>query len=341
MFSATNSRPAPASSVVVTGDFDQWLGTLHLHKGKHGFERSVAFDDPRRLVFKFIVDGVWVTSSAYATETDASGNVNNVVEADALEIGGVGSFETRVVTATKGPGVTGDKGAVGPDFSTGSRPSEGALGIDIAETHAEPPKVAESRKTEPATKGIESLGKQANSREEMAKGSGKTATSSQDSTTLKGSGKSLVEAPAESSHTAHSHEPPVSETQGVSAKAPESTSEPHPSAATRGPSQPQNAHLSFSLKIPESAPESTPLEPQLPGSMPMDPSEPGQDYLRAVAPAAAWITASVKRDRIESPPAEEKTSSASSLYCLALSEQDADEPGRPYGLFARLRGLFK
>ena len=90
-----------AQSVIVTGTFDnvcffvlrlsiwppiadadacQWSCSVHLQqKAESGFTGSVAVPWDSKIIYKFIVDGNWVTHPSQPTETDASGFVNNVV----------------------------------------------------------------------------------------------------------------------------------------------------------------------------------------------------------------------------------------------------------------------
>ncbi|KAL2916249.1 GTP-binding protein [Polyrhizophydium stewartii] len=69
--------------VVVTGNFDKWERTgLAIKSGSDGGFHALV-DLPRdttKLVFKFIVDGVWRCSPDYPTEPDDQGNINNYLE---------------------------------------------------------------------------------------------------------------------------------------------------------------------------------------------------------------------------------------------------------------------
>ncbi|CCK70801.1 Mdg1p KNAG_0F01330 [Huiozyma naganishii CBS 8797] len=72
------------TGVVITGDFDGWVGTTHMefNEGHQKFEAvlPVSFDSDGRFVFKFVVDGEWAVSQDYKIETDEFGNQNNYIE---------------------------------------------------------------------------------------------------------------------------------------------------------------------------------------------------------------------------------------------------------------------
>ncbi|KAJ7095089.1 hypothetical protein B0H15DRAFT_91323 [Mycena belliarum] len=69
---------AHPSVVVVTGTFDEWTASVHLVKSESGFHGSTLIPWDSKILFKYIVDSNWVCESTSPTETDASGNVNNV-----------------------------------------------------------------------------------------------------------------------------------------------------------------------------------------------------------------------------------------------------------------------
>lgn len=90
--------PAGPKEVVVTGEFDNWKGSLPLLRSSSGaFELTFPVKIPAdkdRVFFKFIVDGNWVTSDAYSKGSDANGIENNFVsksEALALSENPVGT----------------------------------------------------------------------------------------------------------------------------------------------------------------------------------------------------------------------------------------------------------
>ncbi|KAL5487867.1 CRP1 [Sanghuangporus weigelae] len=70
-----------AHSVIVTGTFDNWSSSVHLQRSESGFTGSVAVPWDTKVLYKFIVNGNWVTHPSQPTETDAAGFVNNVVHA--------------------------------------------------------------------------------------------------------------------------------------------------------------------------------------------------------------------------------------------------------------------
>ncbi|KAK0206218.1 hypothetical protein DFS33DRAFT_570233 [Desarmillaria ectypa] len=67
-----------ATSVVVTGTFDQWSSSIHLAKDSSGFKGSTQIPWEEKITYKFIVDGQWTIAPSQPTETDSSGNVNNI-----------------------------------------------------------------------------------------------------------------------------------------------------------------------------------------------------------------------------------------------------------------------
>lgn len=83
--------PAGPNDVIVTGEFDDWRGSLPLLKTSSGeFELTFPVKIPAdkdKVFFKYIVDGNWVTSDAYNKGFDETGIENNYVsksEAQAL-----------------------------------------------------------------------------------------------------------------------------------------------------------------------------------------------------------------------------------------------------------------
>ncbi|SSD58594.1 uncharacterized protein SCODWIG_00355 [Saccharomycodes ludwigii] len=88
MSTVTFTWPSGPKEVVVTGDFDNWKGTLPLVKlpGNEGFTLTVPIQPSKKtsekLYFKFIVDGVWSTSNNYGLEANAEGITNNFIDLD-------------------------------------------------------------------------------------------------------------------------------------------------------------------------------------------------------------------------------------------------------------------
>lgn len=73
--------PAGPKEVIVTGEFDDWKGTLPLVKSTTGaFELTFPVkipEDKDKVFFKFIVDGDWVTSDAYNKGYDEQSGIEN------------------------------------------------------------------------------------------------------------------------------------------------------------------------------------------------------------------------------------------------------------------------
>ncbi|QLL34573.1 hypothetical protein HG536_0G04350 [Torulaspora globosa] len=90
--------PAGPEEVLVTGEFDEWKGTMPLLKTSSGdFELTFPVKIPAdkdRVFFKFIVDGTWLASDAYTKGADENGIENNYIsrnEALALSENPVGT----------------------------------------------------------------------------------------------------------------------------------------------------------------------------------------------------------------------------------------------------------
>ncbi|BGP20740.1 hypothetical protein JCM10213_001015 [Rhodosporidiobolus nylandii] len=70
-----------AQSIVCTGSFDSWSASLPLeHIGGPVFRASTRLKWGEKVVYKFIVDGNWVTSPLAPREWDSGGNENNVFQ---------------------------------------------------------------------------------------------------------------------------------------------------------------------------------------------------------------------------------------------------------------------
>ncbi|KAG8964733.1 hypothetical protein FRC03_001412 [Tulasnella sp. 419] len=71
--------PWPASSVILTGSFDNWSRSVNLTKTGNGFSGKVPLPYGSKVSFKFIVDGNWATHAYFPTERDSLGNLNNIL----------------------------------------------------------------------------------------------------------------------------------------------------------------------------------------------------------------------------------------------------------------------
>ncbi|KAI0551658.1 hypothetical protein F4679DRAFT_538748 [Xylaria curta] len=70
----------PATEVYVTGTFDDWKKTEKLDKVGDTFQKTVALPDiSSKILYKFVVDGEWITDHTAPREIDNSGNENNVL----------------------------------------------------------------------------------------------------------------------------------------------------------------------------------------------------------------------------------------------------------------------
>ncbi|KAK6070247.1 carbohydrate-binding module family 48 protein [Seiridium cupressi] len=98
-------RDHPASEVYVTGTFDGWKKTEQLEKIGEHFEKQVQLSDAsKKIYYKFVVDGNWVTDHTAPKETDESGNENNVLTPE------------RIVT--EAPATTAIMNSAAPDSTT-------------------------------------------------------------------------------------------------------------------------------------------------------------------------------------------------------------------------------
>ncbi|KAL9080092.1 MAG: hypothetical protein Q9159_007660 [Coniocarpon cinnabarinum] len=71
---------APADEVYVTGTFDDWSKSVQLAKENGVFTKQVDLpSNAHDILYKFVVDGKWVTDSAQPTSTDHEGNENNIL----------------------------------------------------------------------------------------------------------------------------------------------------------------------------------------------------------------------------------------------------------------------
>lgn len=75
------SYDTESSSVFISGSFNGW-GRQAMHRSTpnhYTYTLTTRQSYPEKVVFKFIVDGAWVTSPRYDSEYDAAGNQNNFV----------------------------------------------------------------------------------------------------------------------------------------------------------------------------------------------------------------------------------------------------------------------
>ncbi|KAF7331875.1 p-loop containing nucleoside triphosphate hydrolase protein [Mycena kentingensis (nom. inval.)] len=70
-----------AHQVIATGSFDNWASSVKLEKTENGFEGSTLVPYGEKILFKYVVDGAWLCDTSASTETDESGNQNNVYHA--------------------------------------------------------------------------------------------------------------------------------------------------------------------------------------------------------------------------------------------------------------------
>ena len=67
-------------SVKIKGDWDSWVEEIELNKKEDGsFEKEVPLPENKRIHFKYIVDGNWLTKDTDPTVND-DGNVNNTID---------------------------------------------------------------------------------------------------------------------------------------------------------------------------------------------------------------------------------------------------------------------
>ncbi|PSN72248.1 hypothetical protein BS50DRAFT_247200 [Corynespora cassiicola Philippines] len=73
-----------ANEVFVTGDFDDWKQTVKLEKEDNVFKKTVELPKAKTM-YKFVVDGNWVTNDSAPKDDDGKGNVNNVLVPDDIK----------------------------------------------------------------------------------------------------------------------------------------------------------------------------------------------------------------------------------------------------------------
>ncbi|KAJ3039133.1 hypothetical protein HK097_002926, partial [Rhizophlyctis rosea] len=73
-------------AVTVTGTFDQWTRSTHLTRQPDGtFRGTVDIPFGSRVLYKFVVDGIWRIDPEQPTEVDSTGIMNNVAVAGPSE----------------------------------------------------------------------------------------------------------------------------------------------------------------------------------------------------------------------------------------------------------------
>lgn len=164
--------PAGPEEVLVTGEFDQWKGTMPLLKTSSGaFELTFPVEIPAgrdKVFFKFIVDGTWLASDAYTKGADENGIENNYIsrsEALALSENPVGTKIPEaggLVCATTGSEVKDDEipepGAYPKIPSEGETPGSEVKDKEIPEPGAYPKIPSEGESEEkPAFRGTSNL----------------------------------------------------------------------------------------------------------------------------------------------------------------------------------------
>ncbi|GAA5879921.1 hypothetical protein JCM16303_004400 [Sporobolomyces ruberrimus] len=79
-YSHTFTWKGHGSTVIATGSFDDWKTSLPpLNKQPDGtFAGQIGVPFGQKIVYKYVVDGQWMHNMDEQSETDASGNVNNV-----------------------------------------------------------------------------------------------------------------------------------------------------------------------------------------------------------------------------------------------------------------------
>ncbi|CAO3610699.1 unnamed protein product [Cunninghamella blakesleeana] len=75
-----------AKQVFLTGDFDQWKGTIPMIKQDNEHDDQGIFiadihvsSQNKKIYYKFIVDGKWIYDETLPLEKDKDGNINNVI----------------------------------------------------------------------------------------------------------------------------------------------------------------------------------------------------------------------------------------------------------------------
>lgn len=73
------------NEVFLTGSFDNWTKSVLMKKDadNENFVATIPLNPHKSHTFKFVVDGVWRCSLDFQTTHDDSGNVNNILNAEA------------------------------------------------------------------------------------------------------------------------------------------------------------------------------------------------------------------------------------------------------------------
>ncbi|KAF8211448.1 hypothetical protein K438DRAFT_43069 [Mycena galopus ATCC 62051] len=129
---------AEARVVIVTGTFDEWSSSVHLVKNENGFTGSVRIPWDTKIYYKYVVDSEWICESTSPTETDWSGNVNNVYTspqkppADASVV-----TNGAIATENLEPTAAAPAGAASADQTATAEAQEGSTFSQIASDFAE------------------------------------------------------------------------------------------------------------------------------------------------------------------------------------------------------------
>ncbi|KAI5961975.1 hypothetical protein KGF57_001514 [Candida theae] len=83
MYQYIIQAPTDATSVQITGTFDNWSKSLP-EITSPPFEQTITLDEKQDIIFKFIINGNWTTLDLYPVVTDEHGNTNNIVHSEHL-----------------------------------------------------------------------------------------------------------------------------------------------------------------------------------------------------------------------------------------------------------------
>ncbi|ODQ65844.1 hypothetical protein NADFUDRAFT_82797 [Nadsonia fulvescens var. elongata DSM 6958] len=76
--------PYEATEVFVTGSFDNWSKSAQLTKESGSWKAVVDLPADKKVLYKFVVDSEWKIDADAATESDETGNLNNLITVEAL-----------------------------------------------------------------------------------------------------------------------------------------------------------------------------------------------------------------------------------------------------------------
>ncbi|KAF7506478.1 hypothetical protein GJ744_011728 [Endocarpon pusillum] len=100
-----------ANEVYVTGTFDDWGQTEKLNKVGATFEKEVQLPDASvKILYKFVVDGDWVTDPTAPQEDDGHHNINNILKPEDIKKHSSHAGD-RVATGVAGGAAAGGVGA--------------------------------------------------------------------------------------------------------------------------------------------------------------------------------------------------------------------------------------